>query len=201
MFCCCRNVTHSAMRQLHGNDDADDEIFALLKLRYVTQSRCCKRVKRCFSSSSVHAIIMAEANQSTFFVSSIHCSLVWCASVPGLQCCVLVWVCASYHCTVPLPLQLQCGCQCQLYKLQFISVLFSAMCLSVPVWQCASASVPVCFSVPSGCQCQCGSVPVWKCASASYTNGCCRWSHLPDLHLDLPANRKKEGLKWWGLSP
>ena len=56
--------------------------------------------------------------------------------------------------------------------------------------QCTCAPwAPVCTSVHHVHQCACSSV---LCTGASYTNGCCRWSHLPDLHLDLPASRKKE---------
>ena len=89
------------------------------------------------------------------------------------------------------------------------------MCLT-PVCQCVrvtgSVSVPAWYTL---LECQCVRVTlvlVWMrvlvcqcvrlCWSASYTNGCCRLlSHLPDLHLDLPANRKNEGLEWWWLSP
>ena len=156
-------------------------VLLFFKLRYVTQSRCCKRVMRCFGASSVHTIIMPEAHRSVYFVITAQCNSVWCSvEYFGYKCShcrsVLVYQCHGCLCTIPLhhcsvPVPLQCVCHCQLYKLQ-CGCHCQCLCI-VPVWlwvpviQIAvrslvfSANVPVCQYASVQCasvQCAVGSV-------------------------------------------
>ena len=117
-------------------------VLLFFKLRYVTQSRCCKRVMRCFGASSVHTIIMPEAHRSVYFVITAQCNSVWCSvEYFGYKCShcrsVLVYQCHGCLCTIPLhhcsvPVPLQCVCHCQLYKLQ-CGCHCQCLCI-VPVW-------------------------------------------------------------------
>lgn len=90
---------------------------------------------RCFSASSVHAISMAEANQSVYFVQltavqtaagfllnilvecsncsavpAYHCSIVVCLTACVLVCCVPVWLWISVPVWVPVIQTVVAGC-------------------------------------------------------------------------------------------